>query len=682
MFGIFKEAVAKQFERMNGYPMYRVEVEKDALWDTYLGSFPKGTNPIYKERTEHDCQCCKSFIRTVGGVVAVINGKLESIWDVDVCNHKDLDEASDTYQPVADALSSLVKSKPISNVFLHTETTSGIDKNFGEDVNGKVVTWRHFYVKLPEACVVRGDVIGPKQAESRASKDMMLRGLTEITDDAVDTVLDLIKQNSLYRGAEKGEVVKAFKKLKTEFKKLKTDTERDIFCWSKLATTHIGVARIRNDVISTLLTDLSEGVDLEAAVKTFEDKVSGTNYQRTTALVTPGMRDKAKKTIMELGLMSALERRYATIQDITVNNILYANRSAKKAMDGDVFDEIATNETPTSLKNLEKVEQITIDNFIKNVLPTASSIELLLENRHSSNLVSLIAPVDPESQPLFKWPNRFSWSYTGEVADSVRERVKNAGGKVEGDLRCSLGWYNFDDLDLHMIEPDGYEIYFYNKGRLSTCGGMLDVDMNMGHGTTRSPVENIVYADRRSMKEGVYKLIVNNYCKRESINVGFEMEIEFDGTTTLIASPKAVRNGESVVVAEIKYSRKNGFKIVKSMPSSQTVKDMWGLPTQSFHQASVVMMSPNYWDDNAVGNKHYFFMLDGCKNEDKARGFFNEFLRSELAPHRKAMELVGSKMRTEESQNQLSGLGFSSTQPNSVYCRVKGSFNRVLKITF
>jgi hypothetical protein len=83
-----------------------------------------------------------------------------------------------------------------------------------------------------------------------------------------------------------------------------------------------------------------------------------------------------------------------------------------------------------------------------------------------------------------------------------------------------------------------------------------------------------------------------------------------------------------------------------------------------------------------VGNKHYFFMLDACKNDGSARGFYNEFLCAELEPHRKTMEIVGSKMRAEESENQLSGLGFSSTQRNSVVCRVRGTFNRLLKITF
>ena len=59
---------------------------------------------------------------------------------------------------------------------------------------------------------------------------------------------------------------------------------------------------------------------------------------------------------------------------------------------------------------------------------------------------------------------------------------------------------------------------------------------------------------------------------------------------------------------------------------------------------------------------------------------FDAMKRHEL--FRVDVEIVGAKMKTEESTNQLSGLGFSSTQRNYVLCRVKGSFSRTIKITF
>ena len=48
----------------------------------------------------------------------------------------------------------------------------------------------------------------------------------------------------------------------------------------------------------------------------------------------------------------------------------------------------------------------------------------------------------------------------------------------------------------------------------------------------------------------------------------------------------------------------------------------------------------------------------------------------------KVFEVLGSKMKTEESEDQLSGLGFSTTQRNSVFCKITGSFARTIEIVF
>ena len=187
--------------------------------------------------------------------------------------------------------------------------------------------------------------------------------------------------------------------------------------WEHAESVHASVARIRNSVIGTLLTDLSEGKELEYAVKAFELKVSPTNYKRPTALVTKAMVAQAQKTVDELGLTTALERRYATLDDLTVNNILFADRATKKSMN--VFDEISAA-TGVDIKKLGKVEEIQIADFVAKVLPSAQSVEALFENRHAGNAVTLIAPTDPTARSLFKWPNGFSWSYVGDMADSTR----------------------------------------------------------------------------------------------------------------------------------------------------------------------------------------------------------------------------------------------------------------------
>ncbi len=686
-FSKFKRAIDRQFDKISKHDLFRTDVGKDQLWETYLSSFPTGTNPTYRERSEHDCSCCRQFrsehdcsccrqfIKAVGNVVAIIDGKVVSIWDIEI------DEPA--YQLVADSMAQLVKAHKVTDVFLHPEKTAGTDRNF-EDDNGKVITWNHFHVNIPWGRNQGKNYYRIKKeiptllGISRDVHDVLLRGLTELTQDSVDTVLDIIRQNSLYRGNEYQSNVKVFDRMKRAFDKLGTEQAKDLFVWENFDKVSSGaVSKIRNTAIGTLLIDLSAGEDLEGAVRKFETSIMApSNYKRSTALVSQKMVDAAKVAVEELGLTSALERRYAKLADVRVNDIIFANREARGAMLGGAFAGIANK--ATTPKNLDKVETVSIEKFINDIVPQVDSIEVFVENRYINNLVSLVAPAYKGAKSLFKWDNDFSWSYNGDFTDSIKERVKRAGGNVTGDLACRLAWSNYDDLDFHMKEP-GFEIFYVAK-RSPVTGGQLDVDMNAGSGHTREPVENIFYGDQRTMKEGNYELFVHQFMKRETTDVGFEAEIDYLGDVKRYTYGKPLSQGEKVVVAKFKYTHTGGIEITESLTESNASKTVWNIKTQDFHKVNVFMLSPNYWEGEAVGNKHYFFMLEGCVNDGQARGFFNEFLKPDLDKHRKVLEIVGSKMKVEESNDQLSGLGFSDTKRAEVLVRVKGSFTRLLKV--
>ena len=668
-FKVLKKAVEKKLQAMSKGELFQVALDKNELWDLYLDSFPPGTNPIFRERREYDCQCCKQFVRNCGNIVSLDkNHQMVSIWDVKV---KD-----PNFQVVVDTLSKRVHDAEIGEIFRHKESQIGKDSTVEESEDGEII-WEHFSFKVPDK-FYQPKNIGTVLGRYRTAKETLFRALSEITLDAIETVLDLISQNSLYRGKEFEAQVRALQTHKVAFDKVHS-TRRENYCWQKAITESGGLTGIRNSVIGTLLVDLSEGKDLEQAVGSYEAKVAPTNYKRPKALVSKRMIAAAEKTCEELGITESLFRRYAVTEDITINNVLFANRAAKKVMS--VFDEMK-KEAPVKAKNLKKVEEVHIDKFINDVLPNAESIELLLENKHENNLVSLIAPNVPESLNIFKWNNNFSWAYKGEVTDSIKERVKSAGGSVTGHLRCSLAWFNHDDLDIHIVEPRGFKIHYANRLDSQTRG-VLDVDMNAGIRMSRNPVENITWPDKKYMQEGVYELRVNNYQKRETTNEGFVVEVECEGHTWKFNYDKSVRNNETVVVARFEFSKSGGIKMISSIPSTESSKEIWGINTNNYHTVKMVMYSPNFWDDQKIGNRHYFFMLEGCENKEKTRGFFNEYLRQDLNDHRKVFEILSGKLKAEYTdQGQLSGLGFSSTLRNKVRCRVKGAFTRELDILF
>jgi hypothetical protein len=251
---------------------------------------------------------------------------------------------------------------------------------------------------------------------------------------------------------------------------------------------------------------------------------------------------------------------------------------------------------------------------------------------------------------------------------------------VDGELRVSLSWYNYDDLDLHVVEPGRHRIYFSSKHNPHTTG-TLDVDMNAGSATTRQAVENIVWTDKAKMDEGVYQVIVNNYNKRETSDTGFVVEVECNGEVFNFEHKLSPRSSDSASVINFEYSKTKGITIKGDAKSNVVQKEKWNIKTNQFLKVRNIMNSPNFWDKKS-GNKHYFFMINDCVSDEVARPFFNEFLNDQLTVDRKVFEVLGSKIKVPHSNDQLSGIGFSDTQRNHLIVRVNGSFKRNIKVTF
>ena len=674
-----KNALAENFSRISATnSLFETDIDKDYLWNLYLNSFPEGTNPIYRERRIYDCSACRQFIRNIGGAVYIDE-------DLNIHSIFEFDTGSKTFQPVMDAMAIYVTSRPIVDIYFNDSSTVGIDKNRELLEDGTVKTWDHFFVTLPPTMYdTHKTQISIKKARIRDRKNIFKRSLDEISMDAIDTVLELIYSNTLYKGEEWRSYLEVLRENKELYMAVPED-KKEVYAWKRAIKLNDAVGKIRNHSIGVLLTDISEGIDLDSAVRRYETIVAPTNYKRPKAIYTKKMLEEAKQKITELGYLDSLPRRFATLDDITVNNILFSNKDAAKRISGDVFDDMI-EDIAVDPKKFSRVEEVSAEKFVNDVLPTAKSLEILLENRHAKNMVSLIAPVNKDAKSMFKWNNGFSWAYAGNITDSdIRENVKNAGGKVDGVLRFSIQWNEAGtdncDLDAHCVEPNGYEIYFGSARRpsASSMGGQLDVDIIRPNG--RVAVENITWGDSRRMQEGTYIFYVHQFSG--SAYYGFRAEIEFNGTIYSFDYNKTMRSGEKIRVAEVRMDQYGNFTLKEPIPSSVSTREVWGLKTNSFAPVTVVMYSPNYWDDQqGIGHRHYFFMLKDCVNPERPNGFYNEFLDNRLNEHKRVFEALGSKLAVASADDQLSGIGFSATKRNDLIVKVKGATERIMKIKF
>ena len=199
-----KVVMQKRFKEMckDAPQLFEVAIEKNVLWDKYIEAFAPEHNKIYRKRSEHDCNCCRSFINNIGNVVAIKNGEVISIWDFEA--------RGEIYQPSINAMSAFVHSQAISDVFVTNLNKFGIDKNF-ELKDGKITEYTHFFLEL-ERRFVQGDKdsIGTIRGSFRDIRNVFKRSLEELTEDSVKTVLELINQGSLYKGGEWKSILSSF----------------------------------------------------------------------------------------------------------------------------------------------------------------------------------------------------------------------------------------------------------------------------------------------------------------------------------------------------------------------------------------------------------------------------------------------------------------------------------------
>jgi hypothetical protein len=156
--------------------------------------------------------------------------------------------------------------------------------------------------------------------------------------------------------------------------------------------------------------------------------------------------------------------------------------------------------------------KVLIGDDLPNDLTTAEIFRELQQKWH----VFFIYPRKP-------WEDRID-----DIEAEMKKRVIDAGGQYENvDFRASLLWNNRNDLDLHVIDPNGFHISFRDKRAPS--GGWLDVDMNVG-GESTKPVENIRWKKGEGLK-GTYKVFVRNYAFHEGTisDTPFQVEIEING---------------------------------------------------------------------------------------------------------------------------------------------------------
>ena len=168
----------------------------------------------------------------------------------------------------------------------------------------------------------------------------------------------------------------------------------------------------------------------------------------------------------------------------------------------------------------------------------------------STNLLRTNGPVTVigvEPSDLVETPPGVVAASNVPEAAALERRLGEVSAKG-GDIQLSLSWHNYNDLDLHCIDPAGEEI-FYGHRRSRSTGGELDIDQNANPPFNMSPVENI-YWPFNGAPPGLYRVFV----------VYFAPHCEIDSTAFIVRT--VVRGRTNFFNSTISYTGWRESKLI------------------------------------------------------------------------------------------------------------------------
>lgn len=378
--------VIRAFNKATLGHSYLYTVDTTGLFEAYLGGFPSA-----QERQFHNCNSCRRFIETYGGLVTIdATGKCQSVmWDFTPA-------AQEFVQPVRNMLAA-VDMAAVTGVFYTREVQWGIPRNHSRKHGHD---WDHFFVLPDPKFVSRDRLKTPHELRMLAQEtyDMLGRAVAEFSPEVINTASMLLRSDSRARQERFMKPLQDFQQAQAILRAKSTRPEAR---WHFTATQP-NVARIRSSVVGQLLQDLSSGVESAAALKAFMQRVDPNYYMRTQSAPKAGNLKQAEDVVQKLGLAEAVERRFARFDE--VRGLAWTPKSTYEKAVGGIFAKLYPK---PEAKALTKGQTMTWLKFVHEVLPGAESITYIVPAARKPYAHITACAVDGQSS-LFKWGHEYS----------------------------------------------------------------------------------------------------------------------------------------------------------------------------------------------------------------------------------------------------------------------------------
>jgi hypothetical protein len=255
-----------------------------------------------------------------------------------------------------------------------------------------------------------------------------------------------------------------------------------------------------------------------------------------------------------------------------------------------------------------------------------------------------------------------------------------------GPLQVSLSFDNAVDVDLHVVTPNGSEIYYSNK---SAGGGSLDLDSNAGCNIDRINNENIVWPDTSLPSVGTYKVLVDYYQACNASPVAYTVRVTNCGvvstyTGSFVQSQQDFgAAGSGRLVASIPYQSCSGYSTSGRATYEDFAPTLNGLSTTArllpIRQAKVevvqasdnTVLATGATDDNGDFKINFNMTTPGAYFVRALTTRVSDEVDQEVVNSSNSLYSVKSAQQNSSTTRNATGIVLASTRANSF----AGAFN-------
>jgi hypothetical protein len=351
-------------------PGMEVMSGRERIMGVFLGALDESL------RQQYNCNACASFMKNYGNLAIVEYGTcrlLPLLWDVET--------APEIFKPGVQAVINLFEKAKIVRVFY-------TDAEFlGEPVKGG-----HEHMAIPTGAMrakpLRSKTAGANMQDSIQTRELFARSIGQFSDELLASALNLFQNDKLLICYPQfGQYLSTFIHFKGILQKAKAPDQpvgtytRAI--WAAVGMLPTGVLRIKNSVLGRFLEDLSNGKSMAECVKSFGEDVHPSQYKRPQVAPSEGTIEQAEKIIAELGLTTALERRFATEADLPDSEIFWRPtvEAFAEAAPARVFGHLQAKDAtpkPVGGAHVTDAGKITWERFRTEILPKAKTLAVEL----------------------------------------------------------------------------------------------------------------------------------------------------------------------------------------------------------------------------------------------------------------------------------------------------------------